>query len=192
MKTQSVTLLLICFCLLSSTAFAQFEFGIKGGGNFSKLTQDLDSDYRTGFHLGIFGELKAKAIGIQPELMFMTGGGETQQGIFNGDLRLDYLAVPVMVNFYPVSFLALQFGPQFMFNTLAELTSTVGGVSTSVLVEEHINQMQWAASVGIMAKLPLGFRLSGRYVAGYTNLHIDGQVEGKNDFIMISLGKSFF
>lgn len=182
--------LLMVFCTLPS--LAQFEFGVKGGGNFSKLTDDLSSDYRTGFHAGIFGEIKAKKIGIQPELLFVTGGGETNQGLFNGDLKLDYIAVPVLVNIYPVSFLAIQFGPQFMYNTLAELTSSAGGMSTRVLVDDLIEQRLWAGNIGLKVNLPLGFRLSGRYVIGSTSVAKDSQVDGKQNFIMISLGKSFF
>jgi hypothetical protein len=193
MKTSLFISFTLLMLLVNLPAWAQFEFGLKGGGNFSQLTEDLSSDYRTGFHAGIFAEVKAKKIGIQPEVLFMTGGGESQQGLFNGDLKLDYIAVPVLVNIYPVSFLAIQFGPQFMYNTLAELTTTVGGnTSTRVLVDDLVEQRLWAGNVGLKVNLPLGFRISGRYVIGSTSLSKDSQVEGKQNFIMISLGKSLF
>lgn len=185
--------IIITACLLFPLiAFAQVDFGVKGGGNFSKLTDDLDSDYRTGFHFGLFAEFKVKKIGIQPEVLYLTGGGESKQGIFNGDLKLDYIAVPVMLNLYVTDFLAFQFGPQFMYNSTAELTTEIGGVSTTSDVKDQINERQWAASGGLMFKLPLGIRLTGRYVAGTSNVTNDGNVESKSDFIKISLGKSFF
>ena len=185
-------LILTTLLLFPLLAFAQVDFGVKGGGNFSKLTDDLDSDYRTGFHFGLFAEFKVKKIGIQPEVLYLTGGGESKQGIFNGDLKLDYIAVPVMLNLYVTDFLAFQFGPQFMYNSTAELTTEIGGVSTTSDVKDQINERQWAASGGLMFKLPLGIRLTGRYVAGTSNVTNDGNVESKSDFIKISLGKSFF
>lgn len=193
MKTLSITALALFMLFVALPSFAQLDFGFMAGGNFSKLTDDLSSDYRTGFHAGVFGEIKTKKIGIQPEILFVTGGGETRQGLFNGDLKLNYIAVPVLVNIYPVSFLAIQFGPQFMYNTLAELTSTVGGgSSTRTVVDDLIEQQIWAGNIGLKVNLPLGFRLSGRYVIGSTSLAKDSQVEGKQNFIMISLGKSLF
>ncbi len=193
MKTKVFLFVSLILAFGALPSFAQFEFGFKGGGNFSKLTDDLSSDFRTGFHAGIFGEIKAKKVGIQPEIMFVTGGGEANQGLFNGDLKLHYIAVPVLVNFYPVSFFAIQFGPQFMYNTLAELSSSVsGGGNTRVLVDDLIQQRLWAGNIGIKANLPLGFRLSGRYVFGSSEVARDSQVEGKQNFIMISLGKTLF
>ncbi len=185
-------LIVTTFFLFPLLAFAQVDFGLKGGGNFSKLTDDLHSDYRTGFHFGLFGEFKVNKIGIQPEVLYLTGGGESKQGIFNGDLKLEYIAVPVLLNLYVTNFLAFQFGPQFMFNSTAELTSEIGGVSTTSDVKDQINERQWAATGGLMVKLPLGIRLTGRYIAGTSNVAKDGNVDSKSDFIMVSLGKSFF
>jgi hypothetical protein len=185
-------LLLICALMFPVLAFSQVHMGLKGGANFSKLTKDFDSDYRTGYHFGLYGEFKAKSVGIQPEIIYKTGGGEKKQGLFQGDLRLDYIAVPILVNFYASDFFAIQLGPQFMYNSLAEVKSTIGGVSTTTDVKESFESTSFAATAGLLIKLPLGFNVSGRYVFGASNISKSNNTDTRQDFIMISLGKNFF
>jgi hypothetical protein len=192
MKTFKAITTTILVLLGTLGAYAQFNMGIKGGGNFLKLTDDLSSDYRTGYHLGLFMDINANKIGIQPEVLIVSGTAEPSGGIFAGDLKFRYIAVPVMVNFNLTKFLALQLGPQFLYNTLADFTTTVAGVESTVSVRDQIEKQQWAATGGLMVRLPLGFHLSGRYVSGATNIIKSGAAESKNDFIMISIAKSFF
>src|SRR5690554_5353003 len=81
--------LLAAMVFSSSTAFAQllpsFQFGIKGGANFSNIKDiDLQSSSRSGYLVGVWARLGGAGVHFQPELYLTSKGAE-----LNNDGQVD-------------------------------------------------------------------------------------------------------
>lgn len=100
------------------------KYGVKAGVNFSNMSNDMTFDpsfsIGTGFHVGAlmnlhWGQRTASSLpgtglwGLQPEILFanhaIKSGG--------GDIKLNYIKVPVMLKVYPLSALSVEVGPEF-------------------------------------------------------------------------------
>jgi len=94
-KKSFLTVLLAMMILTSSTAYAQFRFGIKGGANIStvSISKDiLNSENVTGFHVGPMIEYIPDAgVGIDFGILY------SQKGFYANDDSFvsDYIEVPV-------------------------------------------------------------------------------------------------
>ena len=106
---------------ISFTTFAQnFNFGIQGGPNFSKISKtflnkndnDLETDYLVGFHAGVYLTLGVDVISIQPEANFSTKGFNRNEGLFDYRTRLNYLDLPILIQGKVADNIYLFAGPQ--------------------------------------------------------------------------------
>lgn len=80
-------------------AKAQFNLGIKGGVNFSKInTDNLNESTKTGYQAGLFARFGGPLY-LQPELYLGSRGGkfETSDNNFKGDVRFTTLNLPVLI-----------------------------------------------------------------------------------------------
>ncbi|QZT38783.1 PorT family protein [Halosquirtibacter xylanolyticus] len=112
MKNLTTLLTLTCLLVLSIQVKAQNNnhFSIKGGVNFSQLSNEvngLESKNRTGFHLGATYNVYLNNIRLQPGLVFVQRGGklelsnELQRAINNNntaEFKLNYLDIPLNVS----------------------------------------------------------------------------------------------
>ena len=78
MKTTQFTLSLLCL-LCFTPLFSQLSFGVKGGVNYDSFgelnptdlsLENFQSDAKTGFHIGVFGNLDLLTFYLRPELQF--------------------------------------------------------------------------------------------------------------------------
>jgi hypothetical protein len=80
-------------------AKAQFNLGIKGGVNFSKInTDNLKSSTTTGYQAGLFARFGGNLY-LQPELYLGSRGGkfETSNNNFNSNVKFTTLNLPVLL-----------------------------------------------------------------------------------------------
>jgi hypothetical protein len=128
MKTKLSFLTLLLF--LSAAVMAQkkndnipfFQLGAKAGVNITKIDgKSFKDEFRYGYQLGGFVQLK---IGdkwqLQPEVLFNQYNTKTDTSygnIFDGknlkDVSLNYLSIPILLNYCPSKIIAFQAGPQF-------------------------------------------------------------------------------
>lgn len=119
-------LFFLSFALFSSVSLAQktpfFQLGIKGGANVTKVDGKAFSDeFKYGYHLGGFAALKVgRQWQIQPEVLFNqynTRSGSSFDTLYDGanlkNVKLNYLSIPILLNFTPTRFVTFQAGPQF-------------------------------------------------------------------------------
>ncbi len=109
MKKILASALVASFLLLAvaqSSSLAGIQFGIRGGGNTSKLTgadlQDLEGTVKTKVGLvgGIFFAINiGKVITIQPEFLYTMKGSQLEDpfGEYSGKLFGDYLEIPLLL-----------------------------------------------------------------------------------------------
>jgi hypothetical protein len=171
-------------------------FGIKGGLNLSQLNFDdpeASYDTKTGWHGGIFLRSKFDRVGIQPEVLLYTQKGDyTHSVLGTAEESFTYLAVPVMVKFYPIGGLNLQVGPQFAFLVDGERKSeTVLGSSTTD-IKDHYKSSDISVSAGAGYDFGFGLNVDFRYNIGLKDINNEADGDAvKSRIFQVSLGWNF-
>ncbi len=192
---KKILLPLTLLMLVSAMGFSQgrvpfFQLGVKGGVNFTKIDgQSFSNEFKYGYQAGAFATVKiTNHIQIQPEVMFNqynTRVDTAYNNVLNvknlKDVQLNYLTVPLLLNLTPAKFISFQVGPQF-----------------GVLLDKHKNLFEngkdafSGGDLSMLAGVQLnlaGFRLSGRYVVGLTNINDAGNSnKWKNQGFQVSVG----
>ena len=162
-------------------------YGAKAGFNIATLS-DIDDDNnwtRIGLCIGAFGEYKIrKDLGLTAELLYSQQGAERKEQDITVGLRLDYLNVPLMVNFYPIENLAIKAGLQPGISLSSKIF--VNGVSIDY---DDANALDISLPVGVSYQLDLGLKIDLRYNFGLTNIEDDSN--NKNRVFQITLGWVF-
>ena len=151
-----------------------FHLGIKAGANLFKVDgQAFSQGFQYGYAVGAFSEIYfTPNLGIQPEVMFNQTNYRTASsfsqvyqvsGFDDISGKLNYLSIPLLLNFRPIPFLSLLVGPQF-------------GILLNP--DEHlVNNAQQAFKTGDVsliggAQLNLAaLKLGARYVVGLNNIN---------------------
>lgn len=193
MKSRMFLLLVI---MLSTTAmvFAQktplFQLGIKGGANISKVDgKSFKDEFRYGYSLGGFAVVRvSEKFQIQPEVLFNqfnTRSGSNFDTLYNTenlkDIKLNYLAIPILLNYSPVKFFTLQAGPQFGILLNKNDNLLTNGKNT-------FNSGDFSMVGGVQLNIA-NFKLAGRYFVGLSDIgDIDNKDKWKNQGFQLSVG----
>jgi len=192
MKTKLSVLLALV--LLTQAAMAQFHLGIKGGVNISKVDgKAFRDEFRYGYHLGGFAEIGLGGkLGIQPEVLFnqyQTRADSSFSNVYQNsvhianyqNVKLNYLTIPLLLNYKLGSLMSLQAGPQY-----------------GILIDQSKNLVQNGKDafkngdfslVGGATIHIAKIRLQGRYFVGLNNVSdISNQNKWKNQGYQLSLG----
>src|SRR5690349_2669963 len=110
MKTK-LSLLIACIVMVQA-ASAQFHIGIKGGSNITKIDgKSFKDEFRYGYLLGGFAEIGLGGkLGVQPEVLYSQYQTRVDSNFkniyqnafnpsYNGNVKLNYLSVPIMLNY---------------------------------------------------------------------------------------------
>lgn len=191
----------VCAILMVVSIFSdgfgqEAAFGIKGGLNLSSFdVNDPEASYETGsgFHAGIFFREKFSKVAIQPEVLISTMNTEVTSTIL-GEYqdRFTYLAIPVMVKFYPVSGLNLHVGPQYSFLLAGERKgeNIIGSSSTDI--KDYYEAGDFSIGAGAGFDFPFGLSVEARYTIGVKDINKDANGEDvKSRMIQFSLGWNF-
>jgi hypothetical protein len=191
MKLKLISL--AAMLLILSTSFSQgFNIGIKGGASINKITgQSFKDEFTYGYHLGGFATIGlSKKFAIQPEVLFNQFKTDTSSSFsslyqFNKvkDIKLNYLSIPILLNYNVSNILALQAGPQF-----------------GILIDQSKNLLQngqdafksgdFSMLGGLQLKL-LKFRVYGRYAIGLSDINnITNSDKWKSQSIQLGVGLS--
>ncbi len=188
---KSKILGLITIALLAGTvSFAQ-GVGIKGGANITKIDgKGFNEEFKSGYSLGGFAEIYFnKKWGIQPEVLWNQYQTKTSQDfddvIPNGtndlDVKLNYLSIPLLLNFRPASFITFQAGPQF-----GILINKENGLIENG--RQAFSKGDLSMLGGVQLNLG-GLRVGGRYQVGLSNINdIDNSNKWKNTGFQIYAG----
>lgn len=182
------------FVLFSSAAMAQFNIGVKGGVNISKVDDRAFRDEFTyGYHLGGFAEVGlGKRLKIQPEVLWNqlnTRADTSFRNIYSNaldfsnyrDVKLNYLSIPVLLSYKLGNVLYLQAGPQFGILINQDKTLLENG-------KEAFSKGDFSMLGGVQLNVSK-LRLSGRYFVGLNNIsEIDDDSKWKNQGFQISAG----
>lgn len=146
LNMKRLLVLLLVFGL-SHAAIGQDKgaIGFKGGINISNTnnTESGKADAKLGFHAGLLAHFHiTPAFSLQPEVVFSRQGA-TQSNV---DVHLDYINIPVLLQYNFNNGFRLQTGPQVGFLTNVE--SKVDGVTTDAVVRNNFKSTDFSWSLG--------------------------------------------
>jgi hypothetical protein len=190
MKIRLSAILITLF--LANAAMAQFTLGVKAGANIFKVDgKSFKDEFNYGYHLGGFANFGIGGrFSLQPEVLFSQYQTKTDTSFSNiyenalsnaGNVKLNYLSIPLLLNYKLGSLISLQAGPMF-----------------SILMDQNkglVENGQDAFKKGDFsmlggAQLSLGkIKLNGRYSIGLNNINdIDNSDKWKNQGWQLSVG----
>lgn len=183
---------ILAFGTMLAVQAQNVKFGVKGGLNISKLTNTDGSKALAGFHAGGLVNIGLnESWAIQPEVLYSSQGTKAEKGIFgltaSNTLNLNYINVPVMVQYSIVPAFYLEAGPQVGFLTAGKVKS--GGVSVDI--KDSMKSIDFGLGFGFGYKFDMGLGISGRYNFGLTNVYDSDKIDGKNSVAQIGLFYTF-
>jgi len=187
------SVLMVCV-LIAQASMAQFHIGVKGGTNITKVDgQSFGQEFKYGYHLGGFAEIGlGKKWAIQPEVLFsqyQTTIDSTFSHVYQNavdfssykDVKLNYLSIPLLLNYKVGKLLTLQAGPQY--SILMDQNKNLFENGQSAFKNGDFS-MTGGASINLG-----GLRLVGRYIVGLSNLSdVSDQNKWKNQGFQLSVG----
>ena len=193
--TKIKFLLLATFVLVAMTPLyaqkkAAFFAGVKAGADFNKIDgQSFKNQFSFGYQVGAFATIPiGKKLSFQPEVIFSQTNIDTSSKFSDvyqftnvSQVKLQYLKIPLLLNFSPNPYVSFQVGPQF-----------------GILIDENINLVNNGSNAftkgdfsmlgGLQFNI-LKLRIYGRYGVGLNNLNdIDKKEKWRNQNIQLGVG----
>lgn len=192
----SIFLLAAMVCS-SSSSFAQilpsFQFGIKGGANFSNIKDiDLKSSSRSGYLVGVWARLGGAGVHFQPELYVTSKGGELSNEGKLDRVEFTTLDLPLLlgtrIGLGPVA-ARIQVGPVVSF-VMDKNDSFLDNVSAVGDFKEYKNQTtSLTAGLGVdISKL----RADLRYEHGVSDVFKNNEDNGRMSLWTVAVGFRLF
>lgn len=168
------------------------KFGVKGGLNISKLTDTDGSKALAGFHAGGLVNIGLdKSWAIQPELVYSTQGTKAERSVLwltsSNTVKVNYINVPVMVQYSIVPEFYLEAGPQVGFLTAAKVKS--GDVTVDI--KDNMQSVDFGLGFGFGYKFDMGLGVNARYNFGLTKVYDSDQVNSKNSVAQVGVFYTF-
>lgn len=185
---------LLTLTITSTLAVAQkipfFQAGIKAGTNITKIDgKSFKEEFMFGYNLGAFAAIKiGEKWQIQPEILFNQYNSRTASNFDTlykpdnlKDISLNYLSIPVLLNYSPSKIVTFQAGPQF-----GKLLN-----KDENLVQEGRNAFK-DGDLSLLGGIQINianFKIGGRYFIGLNDISdIDKSEKWKNQGFQLSVG----
>jgi hypothetical protein len=192
MKRLLVFSALVMSCFLVNAQ--GFSFGPKAGANITGISGlQFEKGFNYSYHIGAFAEIMfSEKLGIQPEILWSQTKLKPADSFSElspelsdiTKIKLKYISVPLLVNYRPIKFLTIQFGPQF--GILRDKKS-----STLANVESAFKSGDFSMLAGVQLKI-LSFRIYGRYGIGLSNINdLPNQNSWKSKTLQLGVGVGF-
>ena len=174
------------------------KYGVKAGLNMTSMSNDIAFEpgfgMGVGFRVGGFLNMRwgyrtensSKGTGLwgfQPELMYSNQAVKTDAG----DIKMNYIAVPLLLKVYPTTALSLEVGPEFSYlMSTSPSTMAVDGAEIKV---GDCKGMNIGLAAGLAYDFEMGLTVGARYTYGFTDMAKN--LKWKNSNIQITVGWMF-
>lgn len=198
---KKIAIALMCTILATGAAMAQkqFTFGPKFGVDYTHYWgKNVEHGGLFNYQAGLFMEYRfTDQFAIAPEVVFAAQGGKYDTNILGVEFKetdhVNYINVPVMMKFYVIPDLSIDFGPQVGFNVYSKNTTEakVGnedGKKTTDM-KDFTNSVDFGLGLGLTYNIARDVFIQGRYTMGLTKV-FDGQ-DAKNGNAQIAIGYRF-
>lgn len=155
------------------------KYGAKAGVTLSNMSNDMTFDpgfsMGTGFQVGAlvnfhWGQRTESSLpgtglwGLQPEILFSNQVIKSD----GGNVKLNYIKVPVMLKVYPLSRLSIELGPEFSYLVSSSPKSL--NVDQATIKVGDCKGFNFGAGVGAAYEFNFGLIIGARYSMGFTDL----------------------
>jgi opacity protein-like surface antigen len=194
---QKISLLILIFISLSSV-YGQTSVNLRSGMNIA-TTKNLISfpENRIGWYGGFSFQVPiAEKLIFQPEILYSSKGDRSEHfdGTYNSK-RLNYLNVPVLLNYQIDKKTFLIFGPEFGYLLSAHLLFDGVGVNST---NRYPSRFDAAACIGLQYCIIQNISLDIRYNYGFNTLYsVDAEgnrytdINGANRVFQIGVNYKF-
>lgn len=176
MKLFLVTIITALLMTVGTAAAQNINFGIKGGLNSYNINTDPDSDTdsKIGLNVGLLGHIHlTDQYAFQPELVYSMQGATSG----NTDLKLNYINVPLLVQYMFDNGFRIQAGPQLGYLLNAESENN----NSSNDLTDNFKSIDMGLSLGASyVHPPTGFGVDARYNFGLTNISDSSNLDTTN------------
>lgn len=184
---------IICIAALLSYSAVNaqaLKLGVKAGASMNKITgKSFKEQFTFGYQLGGFAEIRlSNKLALQPEVLFGQVNLDTSSSFssiyqFNNisKIKLQYISIPLLLNYKVSNAISLQAGPQF---------GIVRDNTQSLLKNgsDAFKKGDFSMLAGAQIKL-MNFRIYGRYAIGLNNLdNIGNKDKWKSQSIQFGVG----
>jgi hypothetical protein len=182
MKIILMTIIAILFMTMGTVNAQNINIGAKLGLNSYTLTtgNSSNSDSRIGLHAGLFGHIHLNnEFALQPEILYSMQGAKKG----NNQIKLDYINVPVILQYMFDNGFRIQAGPQlgFLISAKAENNSTVD-------IKDEFKPIDAALSIGVgYIHPPTSFGVDLRYNLGLNDISENAGVKTTNRGLQIGV-----
>jgi Outer membrane protein beta-barrel domain len=172
-------LLVVAATLFFAATQAQIGFGPKGGLNSYALSSNVDDkSFVSGPHFGIFSQINiTEQFSIQPELVYSKQGNGYETNGVKESTSLDYLNVPIMLQFNTKSGFSFEVGPELGFLMSAKYKED-GTVKRDV--KQSFKGTNFSVGLGLVYRMKMGLGFGFRYNMGLSNVSSVANTEAKS------------
>ena len=213
MKNNYLILFLL-FGFLTTNAQNKIRFGLKAGLNISTLTvrdENISGEIGSKFGFNAGGFLAcpiSEKVEIHPELLYSNQGYKFEGTSFNVRYKekanIDYIALPLMLCYYPAKKFSVEFGPQisFLLSNKVKVDYTITSIddgsvshgSTTIDNKEETQSVEVGFNVGMGYRITQNLIASGRYNFGLSTANkkaSNSDEQDRNSVFQFSLGYLF-
>ncbi len=204
MKKKIVLLLFVALLSLYSYAqrsLARWQIQPKIGLNIATLTNDDDAKIRPAFVGGVeLDYLSGQNLVFSFGTLYSQQGCKSNNNGYDTTIKMDYINVPLMINYYVTDGLALKAGIQPSFLIYDKVKVSANGVSAEVGIEESLRAAGFDAKLKeIDLSIPIGIsyvfsniQLDARFNLGITKTFSGNGINSiKNSVFQFTLGYKF-
>lgn len=186
---MKLSLIAVLVVLMTISANAQVNFGVKGGLNLYNLRgDDISADAKAGIHLGALAHIHlSEQWALQPEAMFSMQGASRDQAGDDLNLNLNYLNFPLLFQYMFDNGFRLQAGPQLGF--LVSAKEKFDGDAEDV--KNRFNSIDLSLPIGVGYISPSGFGVDARYAFGLSNVNEDDNSKIMNGGLQLGVFYQF-
>lgn len=205
MSVLSVALILAGATIAQDDLRERFTFGIKAGANVSNIwdtrSENFSADPKLGFAGGVFASIPlGRLLALQPEVIFSQKGYKASGQFLTIPYEMkrtsNYLDIPLLLAFRPVSFISILAGPQIGFQLSQKDKFTTGNFTSEE--QEQFENNNWRKNMlGIHMGLDINihhFVISPRAALDLQNNKGDGTSTDpryKNFLLQLTVGYRF-
>ena len=174
------------------------KYGVKAGLNMTSMSNDMAFDpgfgMGIGFRVGGFLNMRwgyrtensskgTGLLGFQPELMYSNQAVKTDAG----DVKMNYIAVPLLLKVYPTTALSLEVGPELSY--LISTSPSTMAVDGAEIKVGDCKGMNVGLAAGLAYDFKMGLTVGARYTYGFTDMAKN--LKWKNSNIQVTVGWMF-
>lgn len=190
MKRILLLMMTVVAMSLTTTAYSQIRFGVKGGANFSSIPlsgTEIKSAQMTSYHAGVMAELEVPVLplSIEADLLLSQRGSLLEDGKVSELFKSNHIDLPIYAKLWFLDFSAMRFfaqaGPYFSYRLSSNVNDIVG--SFDKLGDLDAKRFGFGLNLGLGVELLKYFQLSAQYSAALGNdYEYKGVVAAASDF----------